>query len=710
LAILAGTLSALALPSAALAAEPCPNEQLRAANGSAQLPDCRAYELVTPSDKLGAFGTGSTDELQPELPVVSVSGDGQHLYYRATTQGPFGDASNGLRGAFAAARASGGWSSTWVGAPVPEHPAVGDAFEVVAGSSTFSTLFYQPKIGIDPNDQNGVQDVYAREPGGSFAWVSQGGAGPETAPVASSYVGSSADGTSDVLFQTTQAITPSDAGQASGFALYDRAHGQTLLVNVDTAGSLISTCGGVLGNVTSPLSHNVQDTNAVSADGSRIFFESPDPEATGTASCSPQGGGSQPVEVYLREDAASTTEVSLSQRAGSVGAQAPDGATYQGASRDGSRVFFTSPDALTGNAVLPTHGFEDLYVYDMASRVLTFIANGKPLFTKQGLSQPQISADGTHVYFTGNVPGIGLDSSATGGSLYLWDEGRIDYIAHAPVTGSHVETEAQGEVGGEASASGSALVFTTAQSLTGYDSKGFSEIYLYTVANGSLVCVSCDPGGAAPVGHPAFGLPQAIPSEVISEDGGRVFFDSPDPLLSQATNGLYNVYEYENGSVRLLSDGGGPHGSRLLGASSDGADVVMVTNDSLVSEDQNGGEIDLYDVRVDGGFPAPVAPAGCEGDACQGPLGSAPLLLSAASASFPGGDNLAAPTSSPAPTKTAAQIKAARLTKALKACHAKKNRKKRASCENQARKRYGAKASTKAKKSRHAHRKAGGSR
>jgi hypothetical protein len=670
---------------------------------------------VTPSEKFDAFSSASIDIPGSELPVALLSPDGRHVLYRLTSVNAFGDASNGLRGEFVATRSPDTWSTTWVGAPVPEHPDPRDAVEPVGESATFSTLFYQLRIGVDARDQNGVLDVYAREPDGSFTWVSQSGA-LETAPVASSYVGSSVDGSSHVLFQTTQALTPSDAGQLAGFALYDREHGQTLLVGVDTAGSLTSTCGAVLGNDTSgddvPL-RGVQDTNAVSSDGSRIFFESPDPSGKGPASCPPNGGGTQPVEVYLREDAATTTEVSLSQRTGSVGAQAPGGATYQGAARDGSRVFFTSPDQLTNDAIAASGGKEDLYAYDVASRSLMFIANGTPLFTKQGLTQPQISPDGTHVYFTGNVPSVGVDNSATGGSLYLWDEGRISYIAPAPAKSGNGEVE--GEVGGEASADGSALTFTSAQNLTGYDSKGFNEIYLYREADASLVCVSCDPGGAAPVGHPTFGDPQRdaarpISSQIISADGRRMFFDSPDPLLPQATNGRYNVYEYSEGRLSLLSDGSAPHGTRLLGASSDGADVLTVTADSLVPEDQNEGELDLYDVRVGGGFPAPVTSAGCEGDACQGPTGSPTVLASAASAAFPAGDNLAAPTSGPAPTRTAAQIKAAQLTKALRACHSTRNRRKRASCEAQARKRYGSRAGTKANKARRARVRGGGSR
>ena len=56
--LLAGLLVAigLCLPGAAAAGEGCPNEQLRAENNSLGLPDCRAFEMVTPPDKNSARG------------------------------------------------------------------------------------------------------------------------------------------------------------------------------------------------------------------------------------------------------------------------------------------------------------------------------------------------------------------------------------------------------------------------------------------------------------------------------------------------------------------------------------------------------------------------------------------------------------------------------------------------------------------------------
>ena len=62
-------------------------------------------------------------------------------------------------------------------------------------------------------------------------------------------------------------------------------------------------------------------------------------------------------------------------------------------------------------------------------------------------------------------------------------------------------------------------------------------------------------------------------------------------------------------------------------------------------------QLDLYDARIDGGFPAPVSllPS-CTGDACQGQLSSAPTLLSPGS-EFQAGET--PPLVSPAPVATA---------------------------------------------------------
>ena len=116
----------------------------------------------------------------------------------------------------------------------------------------------------------------------------------------------------------------------------------------------------------------------------------------------------------------------------------------------------------------------------------------------------------------------------------------------------------------EVTPDGHSLLFMSGQSLTNYDNEdagtGLDEMFLYEADSSELRCVSCNPSGEAPVTtefntYP--GLDQGIGGffpisqsatyqpQVISDDGGRVFFDSGEPLVPQDTNGWLDVYEWE---------------------------------------------------------------------------------------------------------------------------------------------------------------------
>jgi hypothetical protein len=673
---LAAIVAAAVLSPAPASAESCPNERLRGENGSTQLPDCRAYELVTPADKLG----GSVEVASAG--GAAVSSDGSHVLYFSGS--PVGEQSEGVWGSYEAARTNGSWSSTSVSfASGHEHPNIEAADESlpVGGPPDLSILFYDTgafKLSV-------ASGVYARNADGSFVVISQGETGM------ASYVGSSSDG-SHAVFEGSAVVTSPSGGvggvEGGVLSLYDRSGGRTLPVGVDASGAPTSTCGSILAGTNEqhigklqPLRHPNIFRDAVSAGGSRIFFESPDPNGhvfSSEPSCGDTG------EVYVREDAATTREISMSQKTGSVGAPAPHGAVFQGASADGARVVFASLDQLTDDPAAANGG---LYEYDLERGTLTFIAKGA-VFGSHDQFYPQISEDGTHVYFLGEVPGNGPAGQT---SLYLWDDGRTSFVSPAPAAGSGAGTGVQGRL----SADGSTLAFTSASNLTSYDSHGAVEVYVYKTGAGSLVCVSCDSAGAAPRGDAEFygslARSAGIPSGNVTVDGGRVFFDSPDPLLPAAMNGLYNVYEYENGVLHLLSDGNGPYSSRLVGASRDGADVIIQTDDSLVPQDQDNGNGDLYDVRIGGGFPY-TPPGGCSGDPCQGQPALAPVLSSASSSSYLPGENLAPPIAAPAlkpPDRGQKLVRALRACRAKHGRHRRADRRARAACEAHARQKYG---------------------
>jgi hypothetical protein len=178
---------------------------------------------------------------------------------------------------------------------------------------------------------------------------------------------------------------------------------------------------------------------------------------------------------------------------------------------------------------------------------------------------------------------------------------------------------------------------------------------------------------------PTAPITQLYAPRVQSEDGNRVFFNSYDSLVARDTNGKRDVYEWERagagecqesspshspfngGCVSLISNGTNPFDAEFVDSSSDGGDVFFTTDASLLPQDP--GLIDLYDARVGGGFPQPAGPpAGCEGEACQGPL-SPPNDPTPASSTFQGAGNVV---EQPARKKKAKKRKQAKKKKQAK--------------------------------------------
>ena len=96
--------------------------------------------------------------------------------------------------------------------------------------------------------------------------------------------------------------------------------------------------------------------NTVSEDGSRVFFTAERQTSPNPAEIGKQG-------IFVREDGTTSRDLSLSE----TSTPAKD-ATYQWATPDGSKVFFTANAGLTDES--SSEG-TDLYVYDLESEELT---------------------------------------------------------------------------------------------------------------------------------------------------------------------------------------------------------------------------------------------------------------------------------------------------------------------------------------------------
>ncbi len=225
------------------------------------------------------------------------------------------------------------------------------------------------------------------------------------------------------------------------------------------------------------------------------------------------------------------------------------------------------------------------------------------------------------------------------------------------------------------SATGAVLVFRSNAAISGFNNGGgFEQIYRYDAESQELDCLSCAPAGSASSGdaHMSYNNAEGnvkangtgsdpvttIETRGMSADGSRVFFDTPAPLVPQATNGVRNVYEWEDGTIYLISSGSSPEASEYLDSDTSGENVFFATSSPLVPGDTDG-SFDIYDARMPrlGDNPPPTQTP-CKGSVCQGPPSVPQLLAAPASETFSGAGNLPAQPEKQAVSKPPAKKKA----------------------------------------------------
>ena len=702
--------------------EGCPNEQLRTEQPyGSTLPDCRAYEQVSPVDKNDNDIAGPAPGVGTTLVRASVSGEAITYDSYGSFDDPVGAR---LNSRYVSRRGAGGWSTQNI---TPLYSALGTEL-----SAPYDTLVFTPDLskGVVRNQDppltsdatRGCANLYLADiANSSYQLVTPrcfrpGEFGAESEPEVQ---GASTDLSHIVFTEYTE-----------GGPLYEWVNGSLSLVSVDPGGTPMTAEIGS-GDYTEAIVGQNR-WRAVSNDGSRVFF-------TGNPNTEIEAERRQ---LYVRENAeqpenctvstgACTVEVSASQRL-TADPHGPQPAEYLGASVDGSKVFFDSRAELTEDA---NTGEEDnaanLYEYDLEKPVgerltdLTVDTNVGDLKGAAVLGLVTAGEDGSYVYFV--AEGVLAGRAVSGQpNLYLSHNGGTpSFIATlAPREGTFVPRDSRdwSEAGGPANNTvritpdGTHLAFLSQKSLTGYDNQPAepaascepypgggslpcSEVFSYDAVSGSLSCVSCNPSGAPPAGSSNLSdASGSNPRETFyytprnfSTDGSRLFFQSRDALVPHASNGLQNVYEYEDGHVYLISDGAGSYESQFMDASPSGNDVFIVTADQLVASDTDF-RVDVYDAKVGGGFPVTVAAPACTtAEACRTASPPTPAVFGAPpSATFAGPGNFPPP---PPPAvakpKPKSLTRAQKLKKALKACKKLKKKTKRLACERQANKKYG---------------------
>jgi hypothetical protein len=679
------------------------------------LPDGRVYELVSPIGDQdadvytpGPGGSSGQHGIGTELPFQAAADGDAVAYVGSPTSSGNGNAGVGSGNQYLAVRSpGGGWTQSTI-TPIYTTTAQYEAFSsdlsvgIIEGGRGESTplspevTFGRYKMLYADTFADGVYHPFFTTKPPNRARYEFATAGLEyAAGRILAYAGSSAN-LGHLLFEANDALTENavDPGEEAN-NLYDSVGGQLHLVNVLPDGSTEpnATFGAPKLATERPELDGPDFSHVISEDGSRVFWTDLNTN-----------------DLYVRENDAQPQSPLGGKGECTVPSDActvlvAEEARFWTASADGSRVFFTKAG--------------DLYEYDVNTGATTDLA---PRGEVQGVLGA--SEDGEYVYFAAD--GV-LASGATEGqpNLYLTHGGVIAFITTlSPADGNavHPANSTDGidngdwvpEVGhrtAEVTPDGHSIVFVSELSLTGYPSaKGFEEVYLYSTEDGGrLSCVSCDPSGAPPPspigdgGYIQVSYSLTYMPRTISEDGSRVFFTSPEPLVPRDTNGVNDVYEWERdgagscaqsgGCVFLLSGGTSTESSYFFDASANGDDAFMVTRAQLVPQDQEE-NFKLYDVSADGAHP--ITPPACSGTGCQGVPGAPPVFATPSSVTFNGVGNFPQG-SAVVKAKTKTLTRAQKLARALRVCSAKRSRRGRAACEVRARRAYGGRSSSASK-------------
>lgn len=600
----------------------CANAAFRV-KSSAGLPDCRAYELVTPPDTGSRIPTGVVfgSGLANSPAVLLARADGESLLWGTEGGTVPGSAGSGRYDTYASARTATGWSAKFSGVTGEQ------ANESYPGGVSPDHRYSLWVVA----DENGSLErgQYLRGPDGGLETVGIGSLGEDPA-AAGRWV--SADAT-HLIFTSKVQLEPEAPGSGTG-TVYDRSPGAPTHVV-----SLLP------GNVTPAVSEGDAEFLGAAADGNAIAFgignaiylriENAETVKVADGPATFAGVSSDDSRVFYVQDGNIFAFEVASKTATPIGSGGES--TLVNISADGSRAYFVSPVILSGaeangQGEKALSGEENLYLWDGPGKSVRFVA----IVEEEDVIGEPPPPGGV----SGRVGGLGLWTS----NVVAPRQARFIGPANDP---------------SRTTADGTILVFESRAQLTDYRNEGRSEIYRYSSENGRLNCVSCNPTEASATGDARlesryapllFSVPPVNAVSQIANialGGDAVFFQSAERLAPEDTDGKLDVYEWkasgaecdrEAGCLELISSGRSSGDDYLYGVTPDASSVFFFSGDTLVDADRDSTP-SIYVARVGGGFaPPPAPPAPCVGDACQ-PVVTGPEDLSPASAGFVGPGN-----------------------------------------------------------------------
>lgn len=624
----------------------CANAEYRF-GASAGLPDCRAYELITPAETNGLVpyvpgpttpGTAFNDWLTP--PRGPHAGDAFSYFTEGTLPGFEG---SGQLDGYRAQRGPGdhpeaGWGAEFVGMTFSEAGGSQPRGQGISSDQRYAFWLTIPLEGLTGTLPRGTYlrtpdfsaapacnpalsqstfelvgcGVEGTDPEAATGYISPGGVHVIFASTKHLAAGAAPEGTRSVYDRPAGSPDAEVVSLQPGGASFGAGEDASYVASTEDGEAVLFRVDGRLylrhAGQTFQVSSSPSTFAGVSADGTRVY----------TA----DGLGDTPTEL-------SVCDVGAGPCAGGASQEIAASGIFLNVAPDGSHALFSSKEALTGAeendaGERAEAGKHNLYLWSAAG--VNFVA---------------VLADGDFTSFGGDT------SVSLGAWTRAINPGPQMGFAFAPT---------------RSTPDGRVFLFQSHARLTAYDNEGVGEIYRYDPSappGETLTCPSCDPRNAPPGGDAMLerasnetSLAQETIIPDITDDGSRVFFQSPDALLPGDANDVADVYEWRErepasgcnragGCLALISSGQGESPSFLYGMSANGHDVFFRTRERLVGADIAGSP-SIYDAREGGGIPEPLLAEPCQGDACQG-NGTSPPALPAPATTGAGSGNAEAP-------------------------------------------------------------------
>ncbi len=560
---------------------------------SASLPDCRAYEQVTPVEKGGAqepfhYRAGIES-------AVLAGEDGEHAVLEAPEVNYGGSGAHAGGSPYLFSRVEGeGWLVT-DGAPQPETGIESVVPQVYSSDLTriaFESAYAPSELSESSNVEYKIGLV-----GGPYVTVAtvprEDLVEDDNRGIANGWVAANA-GFSKLVLQTADRtlLGSTPTGTVSGPDLYEyTVQGGLQQLNVEEVDGetvTIGSCGArmVSGQEDPEGKHIASSSHSISPDGSRVFFEAV-----------PSGGCSGAHDLYMRVDGSRTVN---------IGAY-----TFVAADADGTRLVLSNEKGELAGYDSVSETFETESSEAMAEeRELSFL--GIPV-----QFEPQENNTFARPDYTYWKPQGGGEA----GDVQVYRYDRAEHTVECISCVSSFDPEPKHEA------------FLQ-------DVEGLPEV------DGGL------PNYTAVSGNGDFAFFTTVAALVPQDVDGEVT-PGPRENVGGHVSPSTDVYEWRAGGVdgcglvqgclALITDGRGGYLNLLLGTADEGRDVFIYTRSNLVPEDHGSegglGEGNVYDVRMGGGFAGPVPPSvECEGDACSTPP-SAPADLTPSSLTFTGTGN-----------------------------------------------------------------------